>query len=88
MDVFFIFKDTFKEIKILNNSNAIQESDIPVKAIKGKWWFFAQLMNNYFNGHEYNIVFSTKCSGGENSPKQIDKSTETDRLREIPSSGN
>ena len=34
-------------------------------------------MNNYF-----------KCPGEENFPKQIDKSTETDRLREIPSSGN
>ena len=88
MDVFFIFKDIFKEIKILNNSNAIPESDIPVKAIKGKWWFFAQLMNNYFNGYEYNTGFSTKCPCGENFPKQIDKSTETDRLREIPSSDN
>ena len=40
-------------------------------------FFLAQLMNNYF-----------KCPGEENFPKQIDKSTETDRLREIPSSGN
>ena len=48
--------------------------------------FFAQLMNNYFNGHEYNTGFFTKCPAEENFPKQIDKSTETDRLREIPSS--
>ena len=45
-------------------------------------------MNNYFNGHEYNTGFSSKCPGEENFPKQIDKSTETDRLQEIPSSGN
>ena len=45
-------------------------------------------MNNYFNGHVYNTGFSIKCPGEENFPKQIDKSTETDRLQEIPSSGN
>ena len=44
--------------------------------------FFAQLMNNYFNGHEYNTGFSNKCAGDENFPKQIDKYIETDRLRE------
>ena len=38
-------------------------------------------MNNYFNGHEYNTGFFTKCPAEE-------KSTETDRLREIPSSNN
>ena len=45
-------------------------------------------MNNNFNGHKYNTGSSTKCPGEENFPKQIDKSTETDRLQEIPSSGN
>ena len=49
---------------------------------------FAQLMNNYFSGHEYNTGFLTKCPGEENFPKQFDKSTVIDRLREIPSSGN
>ena len=44
-------------------------------------------MNNYFIGHEYNTGFSTKCPGEENPPKQINKSTETDYLQEIPSSG-
>ena len=44
-------------------------------------------MNNYFNRHEYDTGFSTKCPCEENFPKQIDKSTETDCLREIPSSG-
>ena len=50
--------------------------------------FFAQLMNNYFNGHEYNTGFSTKWPGEENFTKQIDKSAKTDHLRDIPSSGN
>ena len=45
-------------------------------------------MNNYFNGHKYNTGFFTKCPGEENFPKQIDKSAKTDRLRDIPSSGN
>ena len=45
-------------------------------------------MNNYFSRHEYNTGFSTKCTGEENFLKQIDKSTETDRLQEIPLSGN
>ena len=44
---YFISKeDILKEIKILDNSKAVQESDIPVKTI------FTQLMNNYFNAHE------------------------------------
>ena len=58
-----------------------------LRQFKEKDEFFAQLMNNHFNGHEYNTSFSTKCPGKENFPKQIDKSTETDRLREISSSG-
>ena len=45
-------------------------------------------MNNYFNGHKYNTGFSTKCPGDENFPKQIEKSTETDHLWEIPLSDN
>ena len=45
-------EDIFKEIKISDNSKAVQESDITVKRILRNDDFFAQLMNNYFNGHE------------------------------------
>ena len=45
-------------------------------------------MNNYFIGNDYNTDFFIKRPGEENFPKHIGKSTETDRLQEIPSSGN
>ena len=82
-------EDIFKEIKILYNSKSIQESDLRnIRQLKENDYFFAQLMNKYFNGHENNTGFSTKFPGEENSLKQIDKSVETDHLLEIPSSGN
>ena len=81
----------------LGNSCTNKENDIillvilaifQLRQFKGNNYFFTQLMKYYFNGHEYNTGFSTKCPGEENFSKQFDKSTETDRLREIPSSGN
>ena len=49
----FISKeDIFKEIKKLDTSKTVQESDIPVKTIQRNDDLFTQLMNNYFNGHE------------------------------------
>ena len=49
--------------------------------------FFTQLMINYFNGHEWNTGFSTKCPGEKNFPRQAEKSTKTVRLRKISSPG-
>ena len=49
----FISKeDIFRKIKNLDNSKAVQKSDISVKTTLWKDDFFAQLMNNYFNWHK------------------------------------
>ena len=46
----FVFKeDVLTEIKVLDVSKAIQESDIPVKIIKANENFFAKAICFYFN---------------------------------------
>ena len=85
--LFFIFKNISKKYKPWITRKQFRRAMFQLRQFKEKDEFFAQLMNNHFNGHEYNTSFSTKCPGEENFPKQIDKSTETDRLREISSSG-
>ena len=69
----------------MDNSKQFRKAIFQLRQFKENCDFFAQLINNYFIGHEYNTGFSTKCPGAENFPKQIiDKSIETDRLRGNP----
>ena len=50
-------EDVLTEIKVLDVSKAIQESDIPVKIIKANENFFAEAICFYFNKSLENVKF-------------------------------